>query len=212
MNLNALSNSTTRTLDNTYYSVLEKHSMLQNTITSLKELANLTRELNEEFKIESGGIVSDVIIQLDGFDGFEEKEKRIVGLAERVKAGREKISVLGGRVDVVRDRVDGWERAEGEWQERTRRRLKILWIMMAVCVAAVVALVGFRFTPAKTTGAEVPTGSNATGLLGKIPPDLENLQNDRWALNNDIGKRLEGLGNKDERLDDDPRLKIFDEL
>src|SRR5437016_3208943 len=113
MNLNALSNTTTRRLDNTYYSILEKLSMLQSTISSLKELANMTRALKTDFKAESDEVVSDVSAQLDTFSDFSEQEKRIEALQERIKKGREKIKVLANRVDVVKERVEGWERAEG---------------------------------------------------------------------------------------------------
>ena len=77
LGLNALSNNATRRLDNTYYGVLEKHSVLQSTITSMKELASMTKQLNEKFKTESEEVTRDVEIQLDGFAGFEDQKKRI---------------------------------------------------------------------------------------------------------------------------------------
>lgn len=48
-------------------------------------------------------------------------------LQDRVHGGRERIAALSARVDVVRQRVEKWERADREWQERTRRRLKMMW-------------------------------------------------------------------------------------
>lgn len=91
MGLNTLSNNTTRKLDNAYYSVLEKLGVLQSTISSLKELATMTRQLNDEFKIESEELVRDVTSQLESFEQFTSQETRIVELAARVKAGRERI-------------------------------------------------------------------------------------------------------------------------
>ncbi|KAG0647949.1 hypothetical protein D0Z07_5815 [Hyphodiscus hymeniophilus] len=107
LGLNTLSNNTTRRLDNTYYGVLEKLSVLQRTIMSMKELAIMTKQLNEEFKTESESVTRDVEVQLDGFAGFEDQQKRIGGLQERVMVGRDQIKTLGARVDVVNERVEG---------------------------------------------------------------------------------------------------------
>jgi hypothetical protein len=219
MGLNTEANATTRKLDNTYYSVLEKLSMLQNTITSMKELATMTRTLNEEFKAEAEEIVTDVNTQIDGFENFSEQEKRISALAERVKTGRAKIKVLGSRVDIVRDRVEGWERGEIEWQEKTRKRLRILWIVIAVIAAVVLALVAFQYTPAmnqQEMNATV-TGLNKSGLLGKSP-HLEMVRdNESWAAKRvwregDGRDTLDRLRNTEEGLGEDPRLRVFDEL
>ncbi|KAH9214536.1 hypothetical protein DL95DRAFT_389506, partial [Leptodontidium sp. 2 PMI_412] len=100
-NLNTHSNLTTRRLDTTYYSVLEKLTTLQSTITSLKELAHLTRGLTEQFGTEAQEVVDDVTGQVDGFNGFRDQEARIKGLMERVDGGRERIKILAGRVEVV---------------------------------------------------------------------------------------------------------------
>jgi len=211
MSLNTLSNNTTRRLDNTYYSVLEKLSVLQNTISSLKELAGLTKELNEEFKSESEELVGDIQAQLDGFQGFEEQEKRITDLQARIVQGRDKIKILGGRVDVVRERVEGWEKAEFEWQEKTRKRLRVLWTLMSIVLVIFIALVVFRNTPARSH-PHLPDGMNASSLAEKIP-SLEQIGNETINLTRKTIDAWEGLKERDgEELEDDPRLRIFDEL
>lgn len=211
--LNTLSNTTTRRLDTTYYSVLEKLSMLQNTITSLHELSNLTRGLTESFSAEAQEVVDDVTGQLDGFDGFRDQEIRIAALKARVEKGREKIKGLGSRVDVVTERVEGWEVAEGEWQEKTRKRLRILWVVVSVVVALVLSMMAFQYTPARTPGPGAMKGLNRSGLLGKIP-DMEEMKNESWSLKKKVGDVLEeGLRGKDtEDGTEDPRLRVFDEL
>jgi hypothetical protein len=183
----------------------------------MKELATLTRTLDEEFKTEAEEIVTDVSTQIEGFENFSEQEKRISALAERVKTGRAKIKVLGSRVDVVRDRVEGWERAEIEWQEKTRKRLRILWIVIAVIAAVVLALVAFQYTPAMNHEMNATvTGLNKSGLLGKSPHLEMVRENESWAAKRvrreDGRDRLEGLRNREEGLGEDPRLRVFDEL
>ena len=214
MALNTLSNNTTRRLDTTYYTVLEKLSTLQSTIASMREIATLTRQLHTDFKTESEEVVGEITTQIAGFAGFEEQQQRIVTLQERVWKGRERIKGLGGRVDVVKERVDSWEMAEGEWQEKTRKRLRILWIVMSVCAVAFLALVVFQYTPARTQGPGVIRGLHASSFTGNIS-DLEKFKNETWSLQRPTPDALESLrqkGNEQERLEPDPRLRLFDEL
>lgn len=125
--LNAFSTMTTRRLDETYYNVLEKLTTLQNTIVALKDLAQASTSTNDGFIAESQAVITEAQAQLDGFGDFTEQQMRVQALQDRVHGGRERIAALSARVDVVRQRVEKWERADREWQERTRRRLKIMW-------------------------------------------------------------------------------------
>lgn len=125
--LNTFSTMTTRRLDETYYNVLEKLTTLQNTIVALKNLAQASTTTNDGFIAESQAVITDAQAQLDGFGDFTEQQRRVQALQDRVHGGRERIAALSARVDVVRQRVEKWERADREWQERTRRRLKIMW-------------------------------------------------------------------------------------
>jgi len=173
----------------------------------------MTKELNEEFKSESEEIVGDIRIQLDGFEGFEKQEKKIAGLQARIVQGRDKIKVLGGRVDVVRKRVEGWEKAEFEWQKKTRKRLRMLWTVMSICAVIVVTLVVFQYTPAKTQGPGVIMGMNASEQLKEKIPTMEETENETFNLRRKTGDALKGLQERDEEgLGDDPRLRLFDEL
>lgn len=212
--MNTLSNTTTRRLDNTYYSVLEKLSILQSTVTSLKELAGLTRVLNEEFKQASEEVVTEVETSLNGFEGFEAQQRRIEGLAARVKNGREKIKTLGDRVELVKERVDGWERSEGEWQERTRKRLKLLWIIVAGCGVVIFGLLAFQYAPARTQGPAALKGMNASAFAGAVS-NMEKVRNETWDLKRSTGDALERMKAQSEdkqKAEDDPRLRVFDEL
>ncbi|KAH7354697.1 hypothetical protein BKA65DRAFT_475180 [Rhexocercosporidium sp. MPI-PUGE-AT-0058] len=211
--LNTHSNLTTRRLDTTYYSVLEKLSALQSTITSLKELAHLTRGLTEEFATEAQEVVDDATGQVDGFDGFRAQEGRIKGLMERVSGG--------GRG--LKERVEGWEVAEREWQDKTRRRLRALWVGMSFVVGVMVVLMAVRHTPVRTAGGGLDEngrevkGLNVTGLLG-VFPDMKGLRegNESWNMvRKGVGEGvLEKLreNERDGLGEEDPRLRVFDEL
>ena len=114
--------ATTARLDGLYESVDEKLGTLQSTILALKELVGLSDQMNRTFDAEAKELVTDISSQLDTFGQFEDQQRRIEKLQGRINTGRDKIRVLSKRVDLVMDRIETWERADREWQERTDRK------------------------------------------------------------------------------------------
>lgn len=172
--LNDFSNATMRRLDDSYYSVLEKVGMLQNTILGMKELAGMATETDQQFKQESEDLVKDISGQLDALGGFEDQAERIETLTTRIHNGRDKVKALGDRVEAVREKIERWERADREWQERTRRRLKTIWVFTSVLILVVVVLlivaqyvpVGGEGTDGHYPGMGESSGrGNSTGFL-----------------------------------------------
>ncbi|EQK98387.1 hypothetical protein OCS_05900 [Ophiocordyceps sinensis CO18] len=121
--LATFSTDTSNQLDLTYYAVLEKMSTLQNTVTAMKGLAEGLRDLCDGFDNDSRALESDTVSQLAALGRFEEHESKISSLQDRVRQGRARMQSLTDRVDVVRERIEGWERADRDWQGKTRKRL-----------------------------------------------------------------------------------------
>ncbi|KAK4105768.1 hypothetical protein N658DRAFT_492262 [Parathielavia hyrcaniae] len=138
--LESFARCTTKQLDDTYYSLLEKLNTLQSTVAALKELAEHSSQLSSSFSAEAEELVSDIGAQLDGFGQFEDQQGRIESLQNRIQTGRELIRSLSERVDAVSERIEGWARADREWQERTRKRLKAIWVVTSVVVFLVLSL------------------------------------------------------------------------
>ncbi|KAK5990384.1 hypothetical protein PT974_08652 [Cladobotryum mycophilum] len=139
--LNAFSTDTTRHLDETYYSVLEKMTSLQNTVNALKDLAETSRDIQVGFDRISQDLESDIKSQLNGMGQFKGQQNTIESLQGRIHKGRQRIEALAARVEVVRQRVEGWERADKAWQERTRKRLRITWTALSILVLVFLVLV-----------------------------------------------------------------------
>lgn len=221
--LNTFSNDTTRRLDETYYAVLEKTSALQSTISAMKELAILSRDIKDEFEKQSDEMVQDVQGQLDTLGGFEEQEKRIGGLQERIRTGRNKIHGLSERVDVVRRRVEGWEKADLEWRQRTRKRLRNVWIIMSVVFATLVLLlVGAKYAPpsemadldgqgAAPDGSDGPSPSFSL-QRGSVRGKEESQSRLRVASDGHIDERPGLPLWKEGRANGEDRLHFLDEL
>ncbi|KAF3803498.1 hypothetical protein GCG54_00004668 [Colletotrichum gloeosporioides] len=209
VDLSSFSTTTTRRLDETYYSVLEKKSMLHNTISAIKELAMASRRLTGEFEREAEEMAQDVDGQLATFGQFNEQEQRIEALQTRIEKGRTRIQGLGERVDLVRRRIEGWERADREWQEKTRKRLRTVWIVMSVVFAILILLfIGAQYAQ-QVGGVDledvaakiVEKGANHTpglGVDGKGGDSQERHVPPLW-------------GDRAGREEED-RLRVFDEL
>lgn len=146
--LDIFASSTTKQLDDTYYSVLAKLSSLQSTVSALQELAELSHQLNSSFNTDADELVTDISSQLDAFGQFEDQQTRIESLQSRIHAGRDVIRGLSERVDAVSGRIESWERADKEWQEKTRKRLKAGWVVTSAVVFLLLALfVGTQYAP-----------------------------------------------------------------
>jgi chromosome segregation ATPase len=112
---------TSRRLDDTYYSILEKVSVLRQTIGSLQELSSLTKELQVNFESDTKELVEDVAGQVEGFDGFKAQQKQVSGLEERIKAGKERADALTTRLVQAKERVDARAKAEAQWEAKNTR-------------------------------------------------------------------------------------------
>ncbi|KAF7885076.1 hypothetical protein EAF00_010894 [Botryotinia globosa] len=213
--VNVMADNTSRHLDATYYSVLEKLGDLHKTIGSLKELAAMARQLNEDFSTEGEELVQESRAQLEGFEEFEAQEQKIRALEKRVQEGRNTVTTLSGRVDAVRKRVKGWEQAEEEWQDKTRKRLKMMWILMSICATILLSIVILAYIPSKGQGHGTVRFniSNPTALR-----ELEKVQNGTRNMLKPTLDILESstpgseVNKEAEKLAEDPRLKVLDEL
>ncbi|KAI1382129.1 hypothetical protein F4677DRAFT_400974 [Hypoxylon crocopeplum] len=212
LELNTFSTTTTRRLDDTYYAVLEKLSMLQSTIVALRELAGMSQELDESIKAESQGLVAELEQQVDSFGQFDDQQQRIEELQGRIHTGRNKVEALSKRVDAVRHRIESWERADMDWQERTRRRLKIIWIITSVVVfSLVLVFVGAQYTPS-SEGISALTNLSSGSGLGE--PDMSEVSGNRsqgvTAMVDEVREAL--IRRRGDGPPDNDVFRAFDEL
>ncbi|KAJ3505282.1 hypothetical protein NM208_g16212 [Fusarium decemcellulare] len=138
--LGTFSTSTAQRLDETYYAVLEKVSSLQSTVSALKELAEESQSIHNNFERESREIENDITAQIASMGQFKEHQENIEGLQTRVQDGRARIRALSDRVDIVRERVELWERLDKESQDKTRLRLRAIMICMSVIALTMLVL------------------------------------------------------------------------
>lgn len=211
--LHALSNTTTNRLDNTYYSVLEKLSILQASIASLKELSLMARQLNEDFDNDSQTITREFQEQLKGFEGFQAQHNTIEDLQSRIQAGRDKVNRLRGRVEVVRKRAERWSKVEEQWQEKTRKRIRLLWSLSVMALVVLVSFLIFQYTPARNQGPGVMKGLDVPSIAARLSDFEQNLLDESLAISRQASEVLEELRKApDAPSEEDSQLKAFDEL
>lgn len=205
MDLNSFSTTMTKRLDDTYYSVLEKMSTLQNTVIAMKDLAGNSHDMCESFDKDSRDLESDIIRQLSAAGHFEEQQRRISSLQKRIHQGRDRIETLSSRVDVVQKRVERWEQADKQWQEKTRKRLKIIWSVTTVLALIFIAfMVGLNYANVDGEGS---LRWNAS-MSPNIPPWLNTSSARSSESTEESGRRLLWKA----PLRDAEQLRAFDEL
>lgn len=198
--LGAFSASTTKRLDEIYYSMLERLSLMQSSVLAIRELAMASKQMDTSFQKSSGEAVSNVNKQLIDFGDFAHHQSRIEELQSRITKGQNKIRGLSQRVDAVGDRIDGWERADREWQESTRRRLKVIWFLIFVFIATF-CLLFLLVLPAVDQGRVQASLQNHTTNIGAGEGEDMAMPSNQIKINF-----------KSTSSDDDERLRLFDEL
>ncbi|KAI0863348.1 hypothetical protein F4860DRAFT_83186 [Xylaria cubensis] len=210
--LNAFSNATIARLEETYSSVLQRLGSLNSTIVLMKELAAMSQGINERFTSESRALVGEIESQLSIYDQSADQKKRIQDLQARIHAGRDKVQALSMRVDAVRERIEGWEKADKEWQERTRRRLKVTWIIISLGVFILMCLLlGTQYgqssndvnKPAELARA-IPQGKSPMESLGR------NNSRSAAAMADEVREELTRRRGPDSAQQE--ALRAFDEL
>ena len=152
--------------------MLEKIGTLQSTIVALRELAGLSHDLSRSFSHESAELITDISSQLEAFGGFEAQQSRLEMLQGQVRQGRVRVRSLSERLESVRLRIEGWEKADRHWQERTRKRLKVIWLVTSVLVFLVLLL----FVTAQYMSEELGTLENkAAGFANESLGVLQNM-------------------------------------
>lgn len=206
---------TTRRLDDTYYSILEKLSMLRSTIGGLQELSALTKELHESFQNDADEFQGEVEGQINVFNGFEVQQQQIEKLETRIKAGREKADALNARLEEARRHVEARERIEGEWEAKMSRRLRLLWGILGTLTVLCVAFFLLQHFRLLETDDIISVSALSGAKINPIeasmsPPAKEMLRSVHAATTSSFTPST--VFSSKPSIDDDPRLRIFDEL
>ena len=132
--------SSTRQLDDTYYAILEKASILRSTVTSLQALVDESQKLHSNFQSDTRKLEVDTKNTAQSFQGFKTQEVKINALVSRLEAARGKTDEVSGRLEEARLRVEAYEEGENVKSKRRRTRFNMTGIMLLSVIVMVVAI------------------------------------------------------------------------
>ena len=124
---------------------------------------------------------------------------------------------LSRRVDIVRERIEGWARADKEWQDRTRKRLRYFWVMLSVVLLALVVLLASANQAEKQVLDFVPDirrhrADEATGPEKGSLGSFGTINKPQLRQGDDDEPGAAGTLQWEASPGDDGRLRVFDEL
>ncbi|EOA86351.1 uncharacterized protein SETTUDRAFT_47405 [Exserohilum turcica Et28A] len=201
---------TSRRLDDTYYSILERISVLRQTIGTLHELSSLTRELHENFEADTAELVDDVSGQVEAFDNFKTQQQQVSSLEERIKAGKEKADALTARLEQAKEHVDARAKSEAEWQARNTHCMRIFWIAVGFVITLFFVFVLFHPHEPAHDGAEQFKPKLDPAILNADVPDMA-----KEAITRAATSRVSPVVDTAKTrhvLKEDEQLRSFDEL
>ncbi|KAF1359568.1 hypothetical protein EJ07DRAFT_166130 [Lizonia empirigonia] len=132
---------TSRRLDDTYYSILEKVSTLRQTIGTLQALSSLTKELHGNFKTDAQELLDDVQGQFENSVSFDSQQRQLAALEERIRAGKEKADTLTSRLATAKERVHARAKSEAQWEASTNRWWQYFGGVLISIISLIVMLV-----------------------------------------------------------------------
>ena len=133
--------SSTRQLDDTYYAILEKASLLRNTVASLQQLAEESRRMHSSFQDETKQLEENTKTSFDGFANFDPQETTINSLVEQLKHSKQSTNSLNDRLEAARHRVEAYEEREKQKRKTSRQRWSAVWVMLAGLAVLIIAVI-----------------------------------------------------------------------
>ena len=162
--------SSTRQLDDTYYAILEKASILRSTVASIQQLADESHKMHSSFKEDTAKIERDTKQNLSSYGNFDQQEKRVNQLVSQLGDSRGRTDKLNDRLESARLRVEAVEQQENARQAQRRTRWHILWGSVVGFLLLVVAILLARNR--RAVGQKVGTATEQLLKLGDIAEDV----------------------------------------
>lgn len=133
--------SSTRQLDDTYYAILEKASLLRSTVASLQQLAEESRRMHWRFEEDTKQLEQGTKTSFDGFANFDPQQLIINSLVDQLKHSKESTDCLNDRLETARHRVEAYEEREKQKRKTSRQRWSAVWVMLAGLAVVIVAVI-----------------------------------------------------------------------
>ncbi|KAM3418580.1 hypothetical protein BST61_g4556 [Cercospora zeina] len=145
--------NSTRQLDDTYYAILEKVSLLRNTVSGLQQLAEDSRSMHAKFKQDSDQLEQNTKTTFDSFAEFEPQQETINELVDQLKKSKQRTDRLNERLEAARHRMEAYEAREKQNRRTSRQRWSAIWVGLA---GLLVLFIGFLLAKHRGTASSNP--------------------------------------------------------
>jgi hypothetical protein len=167
----------TRQLDDTYYSILEKAESMRNTLAEMQRLADESRSSKEKFDQDARELTKRTEKTMYGFGEFKAQEEAIDGYVSRLAESKMKTEKLNERLEASRKRVEAYEKRYRETRAKARQRWNITWGSLAAALVLLLALVvarHYRHVGYQSNGGRgvVVVGDAVDMLVGPVTQNL----------------------------------------
>ncbi|KAK4545612.1 hypothetical protein LTR36_002564 [Oleoguttula mirabilis] len=164
--------SSTRQLDDTYYAILEKASILRSTVASLQQLAEASRRMQKQFQGDAQTLEQETRRNIEGFGDFEEQERAIDQLVAKLKGSKSETERLNERLEAARYSVEAYEARDMAKRAKRRKQWKATWgtvVGVLVLLVALLLLKHRRHVAYRLEGVGTTLLAEAAGELAEIP-------------------------------------------
>lgn len=225
-----------RTLDYTYYNLLEKVGNLVDIVQSFQSLSSQTKDVIANFTKEATMLEKDVKAKIETCKkGFDEREVRVRRLEERGARANAKAQELGTRLEAARHKVEAWEKKEGAERRRRSWFWRSTWTILIVVLLVLYFGLTWREWQSEAGIVRMALMDDDAGGFNRLNQSLflDRHGVRKMEVPDDVKSVLSGVrerrtsrsppvhhpsttkatdGLVDSRKEEDPRLSIFDEL
>ena len=162
--------SSTRQLDDTYYAILEKTSLLRSTVASLQRLADESKRMHSSFKEDAAKLEKETQQSVNSFGNFSPQEKTINDLVDNLQGSKDRTDGLNNRLESARLRVEAFEQRETAKLAKRRTRWRITWGTLLGVVALIFAILLARNR--RRVGLQLDTVGQQLARIGDEMEDV----------------------------------------
>lgn len=132
--------SSTRQLDDTYYTILDKAAILRSTVASLQRLANECKSMHSTFSEGTQSLERETTNSIKSFGNFDQQEDTINELVKNLQTSRSNTDKLNDRLETARLRVEAYETRYNAKQAKRKAQWHMAWLTTFGVVVVIVAI------------------------------------------------------------------------
>ncbi|EMC93451.1 hypothetical protein BAUCODRAFT_76289 [Baudoinia panamericana UAMH 10762] len=134
----------TRQLDDTYYAILEKASLLRSTVAGLQQLAEESKRMQKHFEEETRDLIATTHGSIEAFGDFQDQQRSIDLFVKKLNECKRETVQLDERLEQARQRTEAFDQRRKEKLATRRKQWTATWGAFVGVLVLVIAIVLLR--------------------------------------------------------------------